>query len=338
MKPSTTLFHPLSATMFRALLGTLLVALALAAASAVHAAYPDRPIRMVIGWSAGGGTDVVARVVAKHLSKQLGVPVVVENRDGASGMIATEMVANATPDGYLIQYTVADTHSVNPHLIPNVRYDAIKDFVPIAVLGYNPNVLIVNANVGVATFEEFVAKARANPGKVTFGTWGVGSGGHVRMAALAAGTNTEFLHVPFKGSGPAFQAVVAGQVDAMILPAALAKPQAVAGKVRMLAVDTPERYEMVPEVKTYKEQGLDIKLDFWQALFAPKGTPKPIVDHLNRAFQAAMKDPEAQADLARIGINRIVAGDGSAEAAKVYLDAEYARWGTVIRNARITLQ
>ena len=124
----------------------------------------------------------------------------------------------------------------------------------------------------------------------------------------------------------------------MILPAALAKPQAVAGKVRMLAVDTPERYEMVPEVKTYKEQGLDIKLDFWQALFAPKGTPKSIVDHLNRAFQAAMKDPEAQADLARIGINRIVAGDGSAEAAKVYLDSEYARWGKVIRNAKITLQ
>jgi tripartite-type tricarboxylate transporter receptor subunit TctC len=311
---------------------------ALAVCGAGSAAYPDKPIRMVIGWSAGGGTDNVARVVAKHLSKQLGVPVVVENRDGASGMIATEMVANATPDGYVIQYTVADTHSVNPHLVQNIRYDAINDFVPIAVLGYNPNVLIVNANIGVNSFEEFIAKVRANPGKVTFGTWGVGSGGHVRMAALADATRVEFLHVPFKGSGPALQAVIAGQVDAMILPAALARPQAEAGKVKMLAVDTPERYEMVPEVKTYKEQGLDIKLDFWQALFAPKGTPKPIVDTLNKAFQAAMKDPEAQADLKRIGITRVHAGDGSAEAAKAYLDAEHLRWGKVIRNAKITLQ
>lgn len=302
------------------------------------AAYPDKPIRMMVGWSAGGGTDNVARVVAKHLSRQLKVPVVVENRDGASGMIATEMVANAAPDGYLIQYTVADTHSVNPHLFPAIRYDPIKDFVPIAVLGYNPNTLLVNAQLGINSLADLLAKARSNPGKVSFGTWGVGSGGHVRMAALSKAAGVEFLHVPFKGSGPALQAVVAGQVDAMIIPAVLAKAQADAGKVRILAVDTQERYHLVPDVKTYAEQGLQLKLDFWQGLFAPKGTPKAIVDQLNAAFSAAMSDPDAQADLARIGIVRTQAGDGGAAAAKAYYDAEYVRWGEVIRSAHITMQ
>lgn len=317
---------------------SLAFAASLGASFGAAAAYPDKPIRMMIGWSAGGGTDIVARVVAKHLSKQLKVPVVVENRDGASGMIATELVANAAPDGYLIQYTVADTHSVNPHIFPNIRYDPINDFVPIAVLGYNPNTLLVNAQLGIKTLPELVARAKANPGKVTFGTWGIGSGGHVRMAALSNAIGVEFLHVPFKGSGPALQAVVAGQVDAMILPVALAKPQADAGKVRMLAVDTQERFEMVPDVKTYREQGVAIKMDFWQGLFAPKGTPKAIVDRLNAAFQAAMADPETQADLTRIGIVRTYAGDGGADAAKVYFDAEYVRWGEVIRGAKISVQ
>jgi tripartite-type tricarboxylate transporter receptor subunit TctC len=313
-------------------------AAALSLAGAAAAAYPDHPIRMLVGWSAGGGTDVVARVVAKHLSKQLNVPVVVENRDGASGMIATELVAKAPPDGYTIQYTVADTHSVNPHLFPNMRYDAIKDFVPIAVLGYNPNVLIVNAQTGIQSLSELVDKAKASPGRVSFGTWGIGSGGHVRMAALAAAAQIEFLHVPFKGSGPALQAVVGGQVDAMILPAALAKPQAASGKIRILAVDTPERYELVPEVKTYREQGLAIKLDFWQALFAPKGTPAAVVETLNKAFLRSLDDPEAKADLERLGIVRIVPGDGGTAPTKTYLDGEYTRWGEVIRNAHISLE
>ncbi|MEI6383670.1 MAG: tripartite tricarboxylate transporter substrate binding protein [Betaproteobacteria bacterium] len=302
------------------------------------AAYPDKPIRMIVGWSAGGGTDMVARVVAKHLSKQLNVAVVIENRDGASGMIATEMVANSPPDGYLIQYTVADTHSVNPHLFSNMRYDPINDFVPIAVLGYNPNVLIVRSDLGVSTLDELIVKARANPEKVTFGTWGIGSGGHVRMAALSAVAKINFLHVPFKGSGPAFQAVVAGQIDAMILPAALAKPQVATGKVKILSIDTQERYFIVPEVKTYKEQGLAIKMDFWHGLFAPKGTPKAIVDKVNAAFNAMFLDPEAAADISKLGIVRTIAGDGGTAAAKVYFDSEFVRWGEVIRNAKISMQ
>jgi len=304
----------------------------------VNAAYPEKPIRIMVGWSAGGGTDSAARLVAKYLTKQLGVPVIVENRDGASGMIASELVANATPDGYTIQYTSADSHSINPHLFPNIRYDSIKDFVPIGVLGYFPNVLIVRSDFGVQTLDELLAKVRANPGKTTFGTWGIGSGGHVRMAAISVAAKVDFLHVPFKGAGPALQAVVAGQIDAMIIPAALAKPQALAGKIRILAIETPERYELVPDVKTYKEQGLPIKLDLWHGLFAPKGTPKAIVDKLNAALNTGLSDPEAQAEIARLGIVRNIVGDGGSSAAKVYLDGENVRWGEVIKAAKITMQ
>ncbi len=315
----------------------LMAAAAIAFAGSAIAAYPDKPIKMIVGWSAGGGTDVVARTVAKHLSTKLNIAVVVENRDGASGMIGTEFVAKSPPDGYTIQYTVADTHSVNPHLFQKIRYDANKDFVPIALLGYNPNVLIVNADPGIKTLPELITKAKASPGKVTFGTWGIGSGGHVRMAALGAATGIEFLHVPFKGSGPAFQAVMGGQVDAMILPAALAKPQASSGKIRILAVDTPERYELVPDVKTYREQGVAIKLDFWQGLFAPKDTPPAIVEMLNKAFNESLSTPEAKVDLERLGIVRIVPGDGSPAATRAYLESEYKRWGEVIRSAHITI-
>lgn len=318
-----------------ALLGGL--ALSLAGTGFAVAAYPDKPIHMVIGWSAGGGTDVAARVVAKHLGQQLGVSVVVENRDGASGMIGTEYVARANPDGYVIQYTVADTHSVNPHLFSKMRYDAIRDFVPVAVLGYNPNVLLVGAQTGINNYADLIARAKANPGRVSFGTWGIGSGGHVRMAALGQAAGVEFLHVPFKGSGPALQAVVAGQVDAMIVPAALAKAQADAGKVRILAVDTPERFELVPDVPTYREQGLDLRLDFWQGILVPKGTPSEIVDKLNKAFNAAMSTPEAKTDLARIGMVRVGVGDGGPAAAKAYMESENLRWGNVIRTAKIVV-
>ena len=263
----------------------LLVAiLALGAGGAAQAApYPERPIRMIVAWAAGGGTDIAARMVAKHMSQHLGVPIVVENRSGASGMIGTEYVANAPADGYVIQYTVADSHSVNPHLFPKIKYDAVKDFVPVGVVGYNPCTLVVNSQKKIATLDELLELTKSKPGQVTFATWGIGSGGHVRMAALMNAAGIEFLHVPFQGSGPALTAVAGGQIDAMIVPAGMAKQQAEAGRVTMLAIDTTERYRVVPDVKTYDEQGFDLNQRFWNAIFAPKGTPPEIVARLNKA-------------------------------------------------------
>lgn len=315
----------------------LAVSLALPLA-ALAGPYPERPIKVVVAWSAGGGTDLPARVVAKHLSRQLNVPVHVENRDGASGMIGTEFVANAPPDGYTIQYTVADSHSINPHLFTNIRYDAMRDFVPVAVVGFSPCTLVVNPKLGIDSFEQFVQTAKAKPGAITFATWGVGSGGHVRMAALGNATGTQFTHVPFKGSAPALQAVVAGQVDAMIVPAGMARPQAETGKLNMLAVDTGERYPLVPAVRTYREQGLSIDLKFWQGVLAPKGTPPEIVETLNKALTAALADPEALAELGKLGVVRATIGDNSVRATADYMASEYDRWGKVIKTANISVQ
>lgn len=299
--------------------------------------YPERPIKVVVAWSAGGGTDLPARIVAKHLARQLGVPVFVENRDGASGMIGTEFVANAAPDGYTIQYTVADSHSINPHLFANIRYDAVRDFIPVAVVGYSPCTLAVHPRFGIDSLEQFLALARAKPGALTFATWGVGSGGHVRMAALANATGIQFTHVPFKGSAPALQAVVSGQVDAMIVPAGMARQQAEAGKIRMLAVDTSDRYELVPDVKTYREQGLAIELKFWQGVLVPKGTPKDIVATLNRAINSALADPSTLAELSKLGLVRANIGDNGVQATLDYMNAEFARWGKVIQAANISV-
>ncbi|MBV7483851.1 tripartite tricarboxylate transporter substrate binding protein [Bordetella sp. BOR01] len=317
-------------------MGFLVACMACGAAGA--APYPDRPIKMIVAWSAGGGTDIPARVTADHLSRQLKVPVIVENRDGASGMIGTEYVARAAPDGYTIQYTVADTHSVAPHLFPGIRYDALHDFVPVAVVGYGPTVLAVNAKLDLDSFDEFINYAKAHPGKLSFASWGLGSGGHVRMAAITNETGIELLHVPFKGSSPALEAVIAGHVDAMIVPASMARPQAESGKIRMLAIDTQERASIAPEVKTYAEQGYAYNLRFWQGVLAPKGTPQAIVDKLNRALDTALSTPEAQADLARVGIIRLSPGDGSAAAAQAYMEEEYERWGKVIKAANINVQ
>jgi len=320
----------------RIAVATLAAALATVALPAL-AAYPDHPIRMVIGWSAGGATDNAARTLAKHISKELNVPVVVENRDGASGMIATEAVAASAPDGYTIQYTVADTHSLNPHLVKNIRYDAKADFVPVALVGFNPTVLVVNSQMGITTLAQYIERAKANPGKITFATWGVGSGGHLRLAALSNAAHIEMLHVPYKGSGPALMAVVAGQVDSMIVPVALAKAQISTGKLRILAVDTQTRYEEVPEVPTYKEQGYDVTMNTWQGVLVPKNTPPAIVDRLNKAVNDALARPDVQADFAKLGIVRINPGDGSPAAARTYLNAEFDRWGEIIRAAKITI-
>ncbi|MEY4644005.1 MAG: hypothetical protein RLZZ596_836 [Pseudomonadota bacterium] len=316
----------------------LMIGIILSIVGPAHSAtYPEKPIKMIVAWAAGGGTDIAARVVAKHMSQQLGVAVVVENRSGASGMIGTEYVSAAAPDGYTIQYTVADSHSVNPHLFPAIRYDAVNGFVPVAVVGYNPCALIVNSKKGINSLDELIKAAKAVPGQLTFATWGIGSGGHVRMAGLMDAAGISFLHVPFQGSGPALAAVASGQIDAMIVPAGMAKVQAEAGRVRMLAIDTTKRVDIVPDVKTYDEQGFAINLRFWNAIFAPKGTPAAIVERLNSALNTALSKPEARADLARIGMERLLIGDSGTVDARNYLDAEFTRWGKVIRSANIKM-
>jgi tripartite-type tricarboxylate transporter receptor subunit TctC len=290
-------------------------------AAPATAGYPEHPIKMIVAWPAGGGTDSVARIVARYLGERLKQPVVVENRGGASGIVGTEYVARSAPDGYTIQYTVADSHSINPHVFSKVRYDALKDFTPVAMVGSMPNALVVNPRVDARTVAEFVKIAKANPGKLTYSSWGIGSGGHIRTEAFDRYTGIKMLHVPYQGSGPALAAVIAGTVDAMMVPLGLAEGNIRAGQLRVLAVDTPARVKESPDIPTFTEQGVPLVLTFWQGILVPSKVPA---------------DPRAQADLARVGVVVGASGVTTLKDTRAYFDSEYVRWGKVIKEANIT--
>jgi len=304
--------------------------------------YPDKPIRMIVAWPPGGGTDNVARVVAKLLSEEIKHPVVIENKSGASGQVGTEYVARAEPDGYTLQYTVADSHSINPHVFKDVRYDALHDFIPVAVVGGMPNALAVNPNVPAKTVAEFIKIAKANPGKYSYSSWGIGSGGQIRMESFESYAGIQLLHVPFQGSGPGFTAVLAGQVDAMMVPLGMAAAHHKAGKVRILAVDTHDRDPGVPDVPTFREQGIPLSFTFWQGVLAPAHTPQPIINYLNREINATLATPHAKEALSKVGLVLGTPGvngfGGSPEDVRKYFDSEYVRWGKVIRDAKIAVQ
>lgn len=307
-------------------------------ASPAHADYPDHPIKMIVAWPPGGGTDNVARIVAKYLGDRLKQQVVVENRSGASGMVGTEYVARAVPDGYTIQYTVADSHSIDPHVFPKVRYDALRDFTPVALVGSMPNALIVSTRIPATTLTEFIQLAKDNPGKYTYSSWGIGSGGHIRTEAFKEATRTDMLHVPYQGSGPAFAAVVGGQVDVTMVPLSLAYANAKAGKVRILGVDTLQRVVDAPEIPTFTEQGVPLTLAFWQGILVPAKTPEAVVILLNREMNALLADPEARAAITKAGVIIGGAGISSINDINSYMQSEYVRWGKVIKSARITAE
>jgi len=318
--------------------GLALVALSFPAA----AQYPDKPIKMIVAWPPGGGTDGVARIVAKHLSERLKQPVIIENRSGASGQVGTEFVAKAAPDGYTLQYTVADSHSINPHVFPKIRYDANKEFTPVAVVGGMPNTLMVSTKVTANTLQEFVRMAKENPGKFTYSSWGMGSGGHIRMESFKAYMGIDLLHVPFQGSGPGFAAVLGGQVDAMMVPLGLAESNYKAGKVKLLAVDTAQRSPTVPDVPTFAEMGIPLTFAFWQGVLAPAKTPDSIVNLLNREMNATLMDPQVRQELLKVGLvpgNPGVNGfGGTPQEVRQFLESEYARWGKTIQEAKIKVE
>ena len=243
---------------------------ALAAVSPVVAAdYPDHPIKMVVAYPPGGATDVMARAVAQRLGERVKQTVIVDNRPGASGQIGSDLVAKSPGDGYTLIFTAADTHSINPHVYPKIAYDAKRDFVPVAMVGYLPMALMVNPNVKATNLKEFIALAKANPGNVTFASYGVGSSSQVAMEMLTQQEKISLLHVPFQGAAPAVTAVMGGQVDAMMVPLTVAWPNHQAGKVRVLAVAAPKRFAGVPDVPTFTEQGVALVSAPWIGVLAP---------------------------------------------------------------------
>ncbi len=303
--------------------------------SLAAAEFPDKPIRLVVPWPAGGGSDVVARVVAQPLGERLKQAIVVDNRPGANGSIGTTVVAKAAPDGYTLIWVTADTHAIIPHVYPKLGYDARRDFASVGIAGYFPYALIVNPAFPANSVAEFVAQAKARPGKVTFASWGIGGSAHVAMEMFKQQGKFDVLHVPFQGAAPAIQAVMGGQVDSMIVPVSVADPHARGGRVKMLALASPKRFAGTPDMRTMAEQGVPVNAGTWVGIMAPTGTPADVLQKLNAALNAVIETPAVREALLKINVEPSTM---TVEQFKKFVDSEYDRWGKTISDARIKLE
>lgn len=294
--------------------------------------FPSRPIKLVVGFAAGGTTDFMARILADRLRGPLGQPVVVENRTGANGALGAEFVAKSAPDGYTLYFTTAGVATVYPHLKP-VPYDAMKDFVGVARVAFNATMLVVNAALPVHSARDFAELARKKSGKLTIAITGLGSVSHLGAELFQSAAGITLVEVPYRGAAPAMTDLVGGQLDALFGDGPTVIAQIRAGKIRPIAATSHQRSEIFPDVPTFLEQGFaDTVADQWAGVLAPAGVPDPIVARLNAAIAAVISEPEVRAKLAQTGV--VPGVDTPAEFA-AYLTDEYTRWGRIIREKGI---
>jgi len=295
--------------------------------------WPDKPIRLVIPFAAGGPTDVIGRIVGIKLSEALGQPVVIDNRVGATGSIGAEMVAKAAPDGYTLLMGTSSIMAANPVLNTKVPYDPIRDFAPISLTGTLENVLVVHPSVPAKNIAEFVAYAKANPGKLSYSSSGIGSTYHLGAELFCVQAGINMLHVPYKGAAPAALDLLAGNVQVMFDNVASALPNIRTGKVRALGVASLKRYPELPEVPTISESGLPgYETTIWLALYAPAKTPKEIVARLNEAVVRIMASSDVQERYSRQGMAAV---SSTPEHLLEYNKAELVKWGKVVKEAGI---
>lgn len=320
----------------KAALAAAIAGLCLAAPAQAADAYPNKPIRLIVPFAAGGTTDIVARIVAEGLTRELGQPVVVENRGGGGGSIGADALVRSAPDGYTLGVATVSTMATNPATNPNNPYDPIKDFTPITNLVNVPNVLTVNPKVPAKTLAEFITLLKSNPGKYSYASSGTGGISHLDGELFKSLTNTDMVHVPYRGSGPALNDTIAGQVNAQFdnLPSSL--PHIQAGKLRALAVAAPKRLPSLPDVPNFAEAGLP-QMDnmAWYGLVAPAGTPKAVVDRVHDAAVKALKDPKIAQRLADGGA--LIDGNTPAEyAAQIKRELELRQRIAKERNIKLT--
>ena len=309
-------------------------ALALTAPGWAAKPYPERPVTLVVGYAAGGATDIVARLVAKALTEELGQTIVVENKTGANSNIGAEIVSRAAPDGYTL-YVGSIANTINRTLYSKLNYDFIKDFKPIGLLATIPNILVVNPKLPVKTVPEYLAYAKAPPGKLTCASSGSGSSIHLSCELFKMQTGTDILHVPYRGSGPAVADLLGGQVDSMFdnLPSSL--PHVQAGKLRAIGVTSPQRLPAVPDVPTLAESGLPgFDVESWFGLMAPAGTPQPVIDRLNQAMNKALANPALLASFQQSGFYA-PQQPNTPETFGKKIASEIDKWGAVVKRADI---
>ena len=307
----------------------LLLGLVFALASAQS--YPTKPIRLVVPFPPGGATDILARDVAQKLTEAWGQSVIVDNRPGAGGNIGSELVAKSAPDGYTLEMGTVGTHAINASLYAKMPYDHVKDFTPVILVAGVPNVLVVNPSVPANSVAELIAYAKANPGKLNFASSGNGTSIHLSGELFKVMAGVQITHIPYKGSTPALQDLLAGQVQMMFdnLPPSL--PQIKAGKLRALAVTSLTRAPALPDVPTLSESGLPgFEASSWFGILAPAGTPAPIVAKLNAEIAKYLATPEAKEKLAKQGAN---AAGGTPDDFAKHIAAETAKWAKVVKDS-----
>lgn len=314
------------------ILGTLLL-IGSPVSSSFAQSYPDKPIRLIIIFPPGGGVDNVGRIIAAKLSESLGQPVVPENRAGAGGNVGLDFVAKARPDGYTIVHAT-ESLTMSPGLYNNLSYDPLKDLQPVAQTSQGPILLLVRSDFPAKTLKELVDYAKANPGKVTFGTGGVGSAPHLGGELFKSLAKIDIVHVPYKGVVPALTGMLGGEVDMAFLTPAAAAPQVEAGKARALAVLSETRARLLPDVPTAKEAGIDnLIVSGWYGVLAPAGTPRAIVDRLNAEVTKITAMPDIKEKIQNVGVEPV--SGPTPDQFGEFIKAEIPRWAKVAKDANI---
>jgi tripartite-type tricarboxylate transporter receptor subunit TctC len=315
------------------MLGYLLISMFATATTAVHAQpYPTQPIKMVVAFPAGGTTDLLARVFSRKMSELLNQPVTVENRTGAGGIIGTEFVARAAPDGQVIMLGTVGTMSVNQSLYKKLPYDVEKDFVPITLLATLPNILLINPSLPYKNIKELIAFAKANPGKLTYASAGTGTASFLAGEMFKQEAGVEITHVPYRGSAPALNDLMAGHVSIGFDYPPSSLPFITSGKLKALGVTSLTRIPTLPDVPPIADTVPGYEAVFWQGLFAPAGTPAAIIARLEAALRVATTDPALVSRMAEQGVEMV---SGGADDLRALLARELVSWAEVIRGQNI---
>jgi tripartite-type tricarboxylate transporter receptor subunit TctC len=318
--------------------GLLFLCFAVAAAAAPYAvaqSYPARPVRMIVPYPPGGGTDTISRLVAQKLSERWGQQVVVDNRPGANGIIGTELVARAKSDGYTFGVVIA-TQAINPALYPKLPYDTVKDFVPVTLMAQYPYILTVHPSVQAKSAAEFVALAKHKPGAMSYASSGNGSGPHLAFELFKSTAGIDVVHVPYKGAGPANRELITGQVQAFFNNFLAARAHIESGRIRVLGVSSLKRSPAMPDVPTLAESGVrGFDVTSWYSVIAPAGTPAAVVNRIQADIAAVLRLPEVVSRLSNDGAEPV--GSTSAAFGK-FLQAEIRKWDAVVKKSGIELK
>ena len=300
----------------------------------LHAAdaYPTRPIRLIVAYPPGGGTDIVGRMMAQKLPETLGQNVVIDNRGGATGTIGTDLAAHANPDGYTLLMGNVAPNAINVSLFKKLPYDPVGDFAPVSLVAITPNILAVNPGVPVKSVNDLIALAKAKPGTLNFPSSGVGSSSHLAGELFKILAKVDMVHVPYKGGGPALVDTISGQMQIMFATMPAAMPHVKSGKVRPVAVTTEKRSQAMPELPTISETIKGYEAATWYGMLAPAGTPRALVSRLHEAVVKTLAAPDMRERLGAQGFEPV--GNTPAEFA-AYIKSEIAKWGRVIREAGI---